>query len=282
MNTVSQPYTVSYFRSVTRQERSQRNVIYGLHLVGDEEIRYVGMTTQPLSTRFYHHKWRAMNQDNSNDHNVAAHRWIRKYGPERISAVVIEVVDDPIRLVEREVFWIDGLGTFRDTRGLNLTAGGEGARGYRHTEATKAGFRARVVSDATRKKMSASRLGISPSPKAVQAARDRCGSRSHRSTVDEATVIEIKRKLWSGVPASLVAVEFNKSKSFISHINTDRKWRSVPWPIGPRCRPGTSELMSTMRTGLRHSEETRKQMSKSATELWARRKAAKNQHDHAD
>lgn len=274
MNDSITPETVSYFRSVTPQERSQRNVIYGLHLIGDEEIRYVGMTTQALSTRFYHHKWRAMNQDGSHDHNVAAHRWIRKHGLERISAVIIELVGDVPSLAGREVFWIDRLGTFKGSRGLNLTIGGEGARGYKHTEETKRGFRARVLSDASRKKMSDSKKGFIR-PDLAQMAKDRNGSKNHFSTSDEATVAAIKRRLWDGNPPSLVADEFGKSRNFISHINNGRTWRAVPWPIGPRCKVRTDELQSLKAGGRKHSVETRKQMSSSATALWAGRKAVR-------
>lgn len=106
----------------TIDARGQAGVIYGLHR-GDGVIRYVGLTTLTAPHRLSQHRIVA---------NAGLRRplyyWMRKHGPETIETVVLETVDDAEQLDEREIYWINELGTFiglkTERNGFNCTTGG--------------------------------------------------------------------------------------------------------------------------------------------------------------
>lgn len=110
---------------------SERYVVYGLHS-GDEVIRYVGMTTVKLSRRLYEHRRMAK----LGQVNRPVYRWMQKYGPENVQAVVLEQLDGPEGLAELEIAWVAKLRETNDL--LNLTDGGELFLGYVSTPEHKA------------------------------------------------------------------------------------------------------------------------------------------------
>jgi group I intron endonuclease len=114
------------------------NVIYGLHL-GDRRYRYIGLTTKGASYRLAGHI------SSSKTLKYPLYRWISKHGSESIHIDVIEVCHQN-DLADREKYWIAFYREVGNTL-LNLTDGGDGVSGHRHSVETRA-------------KMSTSRTGL--------------------------------------------------------------------------------------------------------------------------
>jgi group I intron endonuclease len=64
------------------------------------------------------------------------HRAIQKYGWENFTTDILHANLDPMYLDDWEIYYISMYGTF-GTKGFNMTAGGRGIRGYKHTETHK-------------------------------------------------------------------------------------------------------------------------------------------------
>ena len=83
---------------------------------------YVGQTSKTPLQRFKIH---VQDSYRDNERYVSAlHRDIRKYGEENFSVRELEQCSIE-QLNDREVYWVDKLGTFRN--GYNMTLGGEGS-----------------------------------------------------------------------------------------------------------------------------------------------------------
>lgn len=93
--------------------------------------RYVGKTKRSLEQRWREH----VTHSHGGSEEMALYQAIRKHGAESFELSVLEECDDEDALDEAERKWIRELGTFR--REYNMTEGGDGLKGYRHTEATK-------------------------------------------------------------------------------------------------------------------------------------------------
>lgn len=81
---------------------------------------YIGQTSRSLSERFEEHCYEARAQRFADRPLYAA---MIKYGIEHFSIELIEETDNP---KEREVYWIEYYGTFKN--GYNATFGGDGKR----------------------------------------------------------------------------------------------------------------------------------------------------------
>lgn len=110
------------------------NVIYGLTRVDDENftIRYVGQTRLGLAARR-----RSYRDELSSGRRRPVLDWIRKYGLERISFVVLEVLEGAELLDSTEVWWIDFLNTHHGTTGLNMNDGGGGNLGSKWSDESR-------------------------------------------------------------------------------------------------------------------------------------------------
>jgi group I intron endonuclease len=131
--------------------------------------RYVGKTCKDLGVRWAQHQYHATVHRSGNILQAA----IRKYGSINFK---IEILEENLTEKEAnlcEILYISFLNT-RPPGGYNLTDGGEGKVGYKHSEATRAKMRisrkggrpylGHRHSEETRNKMSASRTGIYRSP----------------------------------------------------------------------------------------------------------------------
>jgi len=92
--------------------------IYGLKEKGNDEIKYIGLTTSKLSIRFSKHL-----SDKKVDHKT---NWIKKIGKDNVEIVVIEdEISDIDTLHEKEIFYINKYK--KEGHNLtNITNGGEG------------------------------------------------------------------------------------------------------------------------------------------------------------
>jgi group I intron endonuclease len=105
---------------------------------------YVGWTTKTAQERFEGHCERARNGS-----PYYFHRAIRKYGPDAFDVITVYKGDDAEEMKQVEKNYIAGMRTNDKRFGYNLTDGGEGSLGYRHTDEAK-------------KKMSSKQLGKIP------------------------------------------------------------------------------------------------------------------------
>lgn len=81
---------------------------------------YVGKTEFSIEKRFKEHIY---DRKRRAAENRPLYRAMNKYGPEHFHIELIEETDNP---EEREVYWIEKLGTFKD--GYNASIGGDGKR----------------------------------------------------------------------------------------------------------------------------------------------------------
>ena len=79
---------------------------------------YIGQTSRSIEERFFEHKRDAFRETNSKRPLYSA---IRKYGIDAFSIELIEETENPL---EREKYWIEYFGSFKN--GYNATVGGEG------------------------------------------------------------------------------------------------------------------------------------------------------------
>ena len=115
--------------SSVESSEQKLGVIYKITNTLDGKI-YVGRTQQKLSRRIYKHKYEAKRGRPGVDAAIA------KYGWEHFTVEVIETC--PIeQLNEREIFWIAELKS-KSPNGYNLTDGGDGCTGFKHTEESRA------------------------------------------------------------------------------------------------------------------------------------------------
>lgn len=90
--------------------------------------KYIGQTIYTACERFKEHS--------SSKDEYPIHCAIRKYGLESFELAVLEDSLEVHKLDEREIYHISNLNTLAP-KGYNLTLGGGGIKGYRHTEITK-------------------------------------------------------------------------------------------------------------------------------------------------
>jgi group I intron endonuclease len=88
---------------------------------------------------------------------------IRKYGAKNFSIEIIEECSSEELALEREIYWIDFLKSRQSDIGYNMTAGGDGVSGLKHTEESKNKQRTKMLgrkhSDETKIKMSEAHKG---------------------------------------------------------------------------------------------------------------------------
>jgi predicted DNA-binding protein YlxM (UPF0122 family) len=106
--------------------------IYTITCMGDNKV-YVGQS-QRINIRFNMHKSQLRHNRHRNSYLQRA--W-NKYGEDSFLFEIKEVcsLDE---LNDREKFWVDKLEANHEDKGFNLTDGGDGVRGYKHTKETKA------------------------------------------------------------------------------------------------------------------------------------------------
>ena len=119
---------------------------------------YIGITNQGSGARYRHHWYESRIGEPS-----PIHRYMAKYGEENFTLEIIDFADTYDELKEKEKYWIKQYNSIDRTIGYNLTEGGDGTFGRKHSEETKEKIRqkalGRKLSDETKKKMSDIRRG---------------------------------------------------------------------------------------------------------------------------
>lgn len=123
---------------------------------------YIGITTKKPEKRWKQH----LNNYKYFWLNQALYKAMRKYGPNNFQFSIIEQTNDLNILKELEIKYIQENNSFGST-GYNMTLGGDGAFGFKHSEKTKDKIanlqKERTHSDKAKEKMSAAKIG-KPSP----------------------------------------------------------------------------------------------------------------------
>lgn len=178
-------------------------LIYGLFDPRDGQLRYVGKTEGALNTRLNHHVHRALKQKT----NTYKANWIRSViaAGHRPEIVELEAAESAEALVEAEV-WNIAHWRSLGCRLTNLTGGGEGASGYRHTEETKARLSEMLKGKPGR------RAGKKHTAEArAQVSRTKTG-------LNEEQEVAIAARYASGLDARTVAAEFGVSDTAVFNI----------------------------------------------------------------
>lgn len=119
---------------------------------------YIGITNQGSGARYRHHWYESRIGEPS-----PIHRSMAKYGEDNFTLEIIDFANTYDELKEKEKYWIKQYNSTDKSIGYNLTEGGDGTFGRKHSEDTKEKIRqkalGRKVSEETKKKMSETRLG---------------------------------------------------------------------------------------------------------------------------
>lgn len=135
--------------------KTMKVLIYTLSDPSSGEVKYVGQTSKTLNERFILHLKDAKYKKNNK--RIAWINSLIKKEKEPIIEIVDEVNED--EWVFWEMYWIEQFKAWGFTL-KNETIGGEGAKGYVHTESTKEKMRGRILSSETREKMSLAKKGL--------------------------------------------------------------------------------------------------------------------------
>jgi group I intron endonuclease len=95
---------------------------------------YIGKTVGSLNKRWVSHCAEAKRSSDKSSH---FHTAIRKYGPDSFDIQALSTGNTNEELLNLERVWIILLQSTNRDYGYNLTAGGEGILGYRHSEKVK-------------------------------------------------------------------------------------------------------------------------------------------------
>lgn len=119
---------------------------------------YIGITNQGSGARYRHHWYESRIGEPS-----PIHRSMAKHGEDNFTLEIIDFADTYDELKEKEKYWIKQYNSTDKSIGYNLTEGGDGTFGRKHSEETKDKIRqkalGRKVSEETKRKMSETRLG---------------------------------------------------------------------------------------------------------------------------
>jgi group I intron endonuclease len=107
----------------------RNGTIYAIKLIGSNEYRYVGLSVQP-EVRFRQHI-----NSTKNGKTLPINNFIKKYGENNVEWIELEVLPEN-KLKRAEQKWILKLKSEGHNL-LNLTDGGEGIFGFRHSEEQK-------------------------------------------------------------------------------------------------------------------------------------------------
>jgi len=157
--------------------------------------KYVGYTSDP-DARWIEH------QASSRRKRCCTylHRALAKHGIENFRFSVIENCVSIDHGLQREIFWIKNLSTFAPN-GYNMTEGGDGLHGYKHTEETKRKMselrKGKHLSEFTKQKLSKLGKGRVKSPETCEriskGKKGRDFTDAHRLALKEAWIL--RRKL---------------------------------------------------------------------------------------
>lgn len=211
-------------------------VVYFLHN-GDFQPRYIGQTTQLPRIRLSSHR------SDAKRYTTSVYNWMNKHGADTIQMVVIETFDsDTVHLIdEREMFHIAQERMYGDN--LNLTDGGGGHRGHKHSEETKSLIREarskQVFTEETRLKMSKAHMGNTQRRGVAHSAETRAKmSATHKARQSTSPRGPSGPR---GPSAKQQTPEYRAMRSKLSRLNAHNQWHVNRDIIKPDCTLCTVE-----------------------------------------
>lgn len=93
-------------------------------------MTYVGQTICGIKKRFREHIHSSLSK------NTYLYNAMRKYGKENFTIEEIDIANSLEELNQKEIYWIKKLNT-KAPNGYNLADGGDGVKGFHHSEETK-------------------------------------------------------------------------------------------------------------------------------------------------
>lgn len=215
-----------------------KHVIYTLfHVNSPEEIRYVGLTSKGAPERFKSH-WKSAR----GGRRLPVYNWMRKHGEENIQYRVIEEVSSRQELVGREVFWIAHYRA-QGLADLNLTDGGEGTFGYKHSDEFREKRRQYMLANPIEYEITEEhRKAVGESNrKRLSTPESRAEHANKVGKLRQETVEQIKRDIFDGMSDRTGKERYGVATQTISNIRHGNSWAHVEWPIGPRRKVDTPE-----------------------------------------
>lgn len=198
--------------------------------------KYIGQTTGKLEQRKTSHF-----NESKKDTTIYFHNALKKYGKKNFKWEIIYECDDKLILNVMETMKIIVEHSHKSEGGYNLTWGGEGSYGYKHSDETKKKISEshKNISNETRIKMSESHKNIKKS----DSTKRKMGEAKRKMTDETKTKIGI----------------FNKGK-MMSEITRKKIGLSN---IGKKMSEMSKKKMSEAKKGTKHSDETKSKMSES-------------------
>jgi group I intron endonuclease len=194
---------------------------------------YIGKTTNKTP----HNRWAkhinvAKYKTTYNHAYQAIHKAINKYGVNNFTFEIIEELESEVLGLEREVFWIQHYQSFGPA-GYNLTAGGDGSSGFKHSEETKSQMSKNRKG--TRLGTKNSFYGKHHSQETINNIKSQTSGRKcsqqevlKRSKLTVEKVIDIREKHASGkYTIKYLAEENNVSSSLIRLVVRRKIWKDV-------------------------------------------------------
>lgn len=133
--------------------------VYALIRESDPTVRYIGWTSRTADKRFREHL-----TCRNNGTKTALYNWMRKYDDIYPIIVQSDLTDDDARQLE-----IDTIAKYGIDNLLNISTGGEGSSGFKHTEEHKKEvskrFKGKPLSEEHKRKISEATKGIKKRPR---------------------------------------------------------------------------------------------------------------------
>lgn len=135
---------------------------------------YIGQTIKSLDERKRRHVYDA---ENHKDVNTTFYNAIRKYGIDNFEWIVLDTGMSKKDLDSKESYWIKELKShIRDGKGYNMTTGGDGSEGFKHSKEARmkmsADRKGRKHTDEAKAKMSENRRGTNRTEEMKQKDRE--------------------------------------------------------------------------------------------------------------
>jgi len=252
--------------------------------------QYVGKTSQPIGARWRRH----CNDAAARRGKTALGYAIRRHGPSVFLVEELEHRPTDEEALAAEIRWILEMGTFRPG-GYNLTRGGEGTTGSRHTAKSKAAIgaahRGKVVGAETRERMSFAKKGKPGHAHSEEWKRARSEAMlGHKVSPETCAAISAAK---IGKPSPMKGKSFNltpeqsaersrihkgQASAFKGRHHTDEtKAKLSAARRGTKMPPRTEEYCAKIKaalTGVKHTEERKRNISEAHKARFARKREA--------
>lgn len=197
--------------------------IYLIHNIRNNKV-YVGKTDD-VSRRWREHRSVANSTSKRPKHPI--NYAIAKYGIGSFVVSVVQRFDSEIVCLEAEKYWIRYFNSRNSNHGYNITEGGEGAGGWKHSPESRKKMSTaqtgKIRSPQHRMNISLGRIGLHHS---VETVNKLSGENSAHAKLTVELVAEIRRLYATGNYSHReLAALFNISKTQITNILNNQQWK---------------------------------------------------------